>query len=106
VYLHTTLNEGFGIAIVEAMAAGLVPVVHKSGGPWIDIFEKKQEIYGYAFETAEEAAQDVTNILNSKALRQNLTEAVAERAQGFSVVRFRSRMASIVSELLSNSPQG
>src|SRR3972149_802634 len=106
VYLHTTLNEGFGIAIVEAMAAGLGPVVHKSGGPWIDIFEKNKKIYGYAFETAEEAAQDVTNILNSKALRQNLTEAVAERAQGFSVVRFRSRMASIVSELLSNSPQG
>src|SRR5207244_11868431 len=32
VYVHSALNEHFGITIVEAMAAGCVPVVHISGG--------------------------------------------------------------------------
>ena len=33
VYLHTAINEHFGISIVEAMASGCIPVVHNSGGP-------------------------------------------------------------------------
>lgn len=33
VYLHTAINEHFGISIVEAMACGCIPVVHDSGGP-------------------------------------------------------------------------
>ena len=32
-YLHTSINEHFGISIVEAMAMGCVPIVHNSGGP-------------------------------------------------------------------------
>ena len=30
-------NEHFGISIVEMMAAGLVVIAHKSGGPLMDI---------------------------------------------------------------------
>ena len=33
VYLHTAMNEHFGISIVEAMASGCTPIVHNSGGP-------------------------------------------------------------------------
>jgi glycosyltransferase involved in cell wall biosynthesis len=33
VYLHTAINEHFGISIVEAMSSGCIPVVHDSGGP-------------------------------------------------------------------------
>jgi glycosyltransferase involved in cell wall biosynthesis len=33
VYLHPADHEDFGISIVEAMAAGCIPVVHNSGGP-------------------------------------------------------------------------
>nr|CAG4651882.1 EOG090X07J8 [Triops cancriformis] len=35
--LHTMWNEHFGIGVVECMAAGLVMVAHKSGGPLMDI---------------------------------------------------------------------
>ncbi|KAI7902045.1 uncharacterized protein BX663DRAFT_511548 [Cokeromyces recurvatus] len=35
--LHTMWNEHFGIGVVEYMAAGLIPVAHKSGGPKLDI---------------------------------------------------------------------
>lgn len=33
VFLHTSINEAFGISIVEGMASGCIPVVHNSGGP-------------------------------------------------------------------------
>lgn len=35
--LHTIQNEHFGIGIVEYMAAGVIAVVHDSGGPKMDI---------------------------------------------------------------------
>nr|CAG4642565.1 EOG090X07J8 [Evadne anonyx] len=35
--LHSMWNEHFGISIVECMAAGLIMVAHKSGGPAMDI---------------------------------------------------------------------
>ena len=33
VYLHSAVNEHFGVSIVEAMALGCIPIVHDSGGP-------------------------------------------------------------------------
>ena len=35
--VHTMWNEHFGIAVVEMLAAGLVTVAHRSGGPLMDI---------------------------------------------------------------------
>jgi len=31
-FLHTTINEPFGITVVQAIAAGCLPIVHDSGG--------------------------------------------------------------------------
>lgn len=38
--IHTMWNEHFGIGIVECMAAGLIMIAHKSGGPMMDIVEE------------------------------------------------------------------
>lgn len=35
--IHTMWNEHFGISVVEMMAAGLITVAHRSGGPLMDI---------------------------------------------------------------------
>ena len=37
-YLHTKPREHFGVTVVEALSNGCVPVVPKSGGPWIDVY--------------------------------------------------------------------
>jgi len=59
-YLHTTVNEPFGITTAEAMAAGCVPLVHDSGGqreivPWAELRwnslpELAEKIRGLAFD--------------------------------------------------------
>ena len=48
IYLHTARHEQFGIAVVKTMAAGAIPIVHKSGGPWHDILEERGGLYGYS----------------------------------------------------------
>ncbi len=35
-------------ATVETMAAGLIPVVHKSGSPWTDIVEFGNYDFGFS----------------------------------------------------------
>ncbi|MFP3287697.1 MAG: glycosyltransferase family 4 protein, partial [Acidilobus sp.] len=54
IYLHPPIVEHFGIAIAEAAAAGLVPVVYRDGGGWTDIVSRIDEGLGYT--SVEEAA--------------------------------------------------
>eukprot|EP01135_Chromosphaera_perkinsii_P009170 Nk52_evm5s1671 gene=Nk52_evmTU5s1671 len=37
--IHCMWNEHFGIGVVEYMAAGLIPLAHRSGGPLMDIVD-------------------------------------------------------------------
>lgn len=81
--LHTMWCEHFGISIVEMMAAGVVVVAHRSGGPQKDIvvpFEGKQT--GWLADTPQEYAEALQAALSSSNL---LGIAVAARK---SVARF------------------
>lgn len=84
VYLHTMRGEHFGISVIEGMAAGLVPIVHRSGGPWHDILQEKQGIHGFAYETPIEAASYINLLLNNADLR----ESIAERNRTYVHERF------------------
>ncbi len=59
IYFHPKINEHFGISIVEAMAAGLTPVVHKSGGAWYDIVEEGK--YGLGYCNIDSAIESIRN---------------------------------------------
>ncbi|MEM3693745.1 MAG: glycosyltransferase [Candidatus Bathyarchaeia archaeon] len=52
IFVHACVGEHFGIAVVEGMAAGLPVIVHKSGGPYMDIIDYGR--YGKYYETTEE----------------------------------------------------
>ena len=98
VYMHTMVKEHFGIAVVEGMAAGLVPVVHKSGGPWLDIIDRGR--YGFGYETPEEAAEAI-----EKAMRhyRHYSRLAVERAQQFTWEAFKARFKEIVLQISSSS---
>jgi len=58
VYFHPMVGDHFGMAVVEAMAAGLIPVVPTEGGP--AEFVPQQ----YHFATIEQAAEIITYVFN------------------------------------------
>ena len=103
VYLHTMPYEHFGISPVEAMAAGLVPVVHRSGGPYRDMLDGKQGEYGYWYEGVQDAAERITGLLGDERLRESLSEKCVERSKMFDTGVFRERFSSYIDLALDGS---
>lgn len=64
-FLSSNLNEHFGLALVEAMAAGLIPLVWRSGGPWTDILQQTEGVYGYSFAGLDEAAAVLERLIRN-----------------------------------------
>lgn len=94
IYLHTMVGEHFGISLVEAMSAGCILVVHKSGGPWIDIVQKGK--WGFGYETVEEAATHINRLMHE----DNKLRALAQkRSTHFTEDKFKRRIVKIVESL-------
>ena len=90
VFLHPMRGEHFGIAVVEAMASGLVPVVHKSGGAWLDIVNRG--MYGFGFDEHKIASAVMNALLSYNSYR----DKVIERARMFDENMFKSKMREII----------
>jgi len=91
--------EAFGIAIVEAMAAGCVPVVPRYGGPWLDILSCKQGLYGFSYSNLKEAAEIIKKLLNNEELRRSVALKVTRRASKFDSKIFERKIVNIVSRV-------
>jgi len=94
VYVHCARNEQFGIAIVEAMAARCVPVVHDSGGPR----EIVTQDVGYRWQNTREASQKISTLMEDDELRERLSRSSASRAELFSNDVFESSLAATLKE--------
>lgn len=93
-YVHTTIGEHFGITVVEAMSTGLPVIVHKSGGPWIDIVEEGR--YGLGYTTPEELADAIDNIISDPGLWGRLREASLERYKAFTPPAFTRSLEELL----------
>ncbi|CAD6565058.1 MAG: asparagine-linked glycosylation protein [Cyphobasidiales sp. Tagirdzhanova-0007] len=63
--LSTMVDEHFGINIVEFMAAGLIPLVHASGGPLLDIVIEQGDLAtGFHATTPEDYGRQLGCILS------------------------------------------
>ena len=94
VYVHSALNEHFGITIVEAMAAGCVPVVHNSGGPR----EIVTNNVGYKWSTVPEASSQIADLIGDDALRREFSKVAAARSKLFGPEAFESGLARVLGE--------
>jgi glycosyltransferase involved in cell wall biosynthesis len=97
IYLHPPFAEHFGIAIAEAAAAGLVPVVYKDGGGWTDIASRIDQGLGYT--SVEEAAHIIRSLLNDPGRLKALSARAREVAKGFSYEKFKERLNEVIKEL-------
>jgi len=101
IFFHPMKYEHFGIAIVEAMAAGLVPLVSRTGGPWIDILNRKQGLYGFAYEDVDSCISYVDELLNDDNLRKSMVKRAVERSRRFTSENFRNHIVYIAKECIS-----
>jgi len=101
IYLSTQPNEAFGMAVVEAMKLGCIPLVYRDGGPWIDTLGESEE-YGLSYTSSEEAAEKINKLLKEDELRNRLRRKGAARAELFNLERFRAEIMELVEELEPN----
>lgn len=96
IYLSTQPTEAFGIAIVEAMARGCVPIVPRNGGPWLDILDEEQGLYGFAYGDPGEAAFLIDTVLSDNELRKEVATRAQDRALLYESTRFRREFARLL----------
>ena len=91
VYLHTKYDEHFGISIVEAISAGLIPIVPAHGGP-VEFIPKR-----YHYRTLIEAAELIKKYID---VPQSERLAISKIADRFSKERFKIKIKKIINYVL------
>jgi len=86
--------EFFGIAVVEQMSAGCVPIVHRSFAPFSDIVDYGK--FGFGFSTATELQETIDKLIENSSLCNEASLAAIERAKGFDEEIFRRNITNLV----------
>jgi len=94
IYVHCAPNEYFGISVVEAMASGCVPIVHRSGGPYTDIINYDE--YGFSFTDINELASNISVILTCDGLYKKFSEKALKRSRIFGKEYFKKNIIEIL----------
>jgi alpha-1,2-mannosyltransferase len=95
VYLHTMNGEHFGISIVEAMAAGLIPVVPSYGG-CSEIVPMQ-----YQYTGIQDASDCISkNIEQYDGKKRQFVHSIAKQ---FSTEKFRQSMKNYIQQAYENS---
>ena len=94
VLLHTFAGEHFGIAIVEAMSAGIIPVTFDSGAAKVDGLVKQR----FRYLDIDGAVKSVNDALSS----WNCNEArmLREKAKNYSPESFKEKITLFISSWL------
>ncbi|XP_026316386.1 GDP-Man:Man(3)GlcNAc(2)-PP-Dol alpha-1,2-mannosyltransferase [Hyposmocoma kahamanoa] len=88
--IHAMWNEHFGISVVECMAAGLVVIAHRSGGPRRDVVETAPASRtGFLAAEPDEYARAVLEVLALEpAERRRIVSAARASVDRFSTTEF------------------
>ena len=95
-------QEHFGIATVEAMAAGAVPVVIDRAGQREIV---TNGVDGYRWSTREELIAATMRLVDDRDLRSRMTVRAQHRSKDFSEAAFRRRLNAVIDRLEHDEPQ-
>jgi alpha-1,2-mannosyltransferase len=92
IYLHTMRGEHFGISIIQAMAAGLVPIVPSYGGC--------SEIVplNYQYKDIRDAANYILKAIDN--YNPEIRENIHNIAKNFSSSEFRKKMQDYIKQII------
>ena len=93
VYFHPMMGEHFGMAVLEAMAAGLIPVVPNEGGV-IEFVPQE-----YQFNTIEQAAEIIMYVFNHLPKTERIK--LSDNINKFSNSHYIDGFQTILNQLLS-----
>ncbi|KAG9508512.1 GDP-Man:Man(3)GlcNAc(2)-PP-Dol alpha-1,2-mannosyltransferase, partial [Fragariocoptes setiger] len=97
--MHSMINEHFGIVLVECMAAGLILLAHKSGGPKDDIIE--DGINGFLASDTDEFASKLAHIYElPHEKRMSIRVEARKRSNDFSDESFETNFLKALEGLL------
>ncbi|MEM2025091.1 MAG: glycosyltransferase [Desulfurococcaceae archaeon] len=93
-YVHPQFAEHFGIAVVEAMSAGCIPLVYRDGGAWTDIVSPISAELGYS--NLGEVPKLVRDLEAKEDKTKRLKRLAVERSREFSPGVFRERFIDLL----------
>jgi glycosyltransferase involved in cell wall biosynthesis len=91
VLLHSFIGEPFGIALIEAMSAGVIPVTHNSGAAKVDAIVPED----FRYDDLDGAIVSVINAISSWSAP--LASRLREFAKSFSPESFRENLKTFIS---------
>jgi len=94
VFVHATVGEHFGIAVVEGIAAGCPVIVHRSGGPYVDI--TNFGVYGLSYNSIGELAKHIDRLLTDPKFWRHYHEKSLSRAPAFSESEFSRKLLKVI----------
>jgi glycosyltransferase involved in cell wall biosynthesis len=94
---HPDRFEHFGISVVEAMGAGLVPVVFGAAGPAEVV---RDGVDGLQFRTVEELESITASLVRDPARRSALAASAVRRSAHFAPAAFAPRLQTLVDGLV------
>ena len=89
-----TAVEHFGITVVEAIAAGCVPIVTRLGGHKEIV---TQGVDGFMFDKLSELSDYTFHLTSNQDLWQQISQAAVAKSKMFSVERFNEKALALVS---------
>jgi glycosyltransferase involved in cell wall biosynthesis len=92
--VSTKPNESFGIAILQGMASGCIPIVHRSGGQYMDVTDRDRA--GLSYEGVEGLSEQIMKVLESESFRKGMKPKVVERARWFGTDRFVEAIRELI----------
>jgi len=96
IFFHPREGEHFGMSIVEAMSAGLIPIVPTVGG------QSEFVPVEYQYKSLEDASQIVSQLLTNMSKEEMIKESIKMRdiAKNFSETNYKRQFQLIVSRML------
>lgn len=86
-YVHSALTEGFGLTLIEAMAAGL-PVLTLNGGGNRDLIEERKNGFLIEEDNVEHFTEKILELVNDQTLFKDMSQYAQSFAQRYDIVPY------------------